>query len=128
MRKHKQSSRKNANVVDLFTKCTLEDIEEAYKVLSDEEVRTNGKYIGRLPVEQTEYMRTRMAEINVCHHQLQRLLNEFESLRSAYQNDVLSALRQLHISPDYYDLEKDELFISAEGHTYLVRGDHLPNR
>jgi hypothetical protein len=128
MRKNKKSqSHKNKSVVDLFTKCTFEDIENAYKVLSDEEVRANGKYIGRLPAEKTEHMRARIDEINVLHHQLQHLLSEFESMRNAYRNDILSALRRLHISPDYYDLDKDELFISNEGHTYILRGDQLPN-
>ncbi len=129
MPKNKQSqSQKNKNVVDLFTKCTFEEIENAQKALRDEKVRANGKYIGRLTVDKTEHMRARIAEINIRHHQLQHLTNEFEALWSVYNNDILSALHQLYISPDYFDLEKDELFISPDGHTFIVRGDHLPNR
>ena len=114
---------KKGIVVDMFTKQTSEDIEKAYNDTSAEHVKANGKYIGRLPKEKAEYMRKKIDEINFRHHQIQQLFKEFESLWHEYQIDIVSTLHQLHISLDYFDLDKDDLHISAEGHTYIVRGE-----
>jgi hypothetical protein len=107
----------------MFTKQTSEDIERAYNDTSAEQVKMDGKYIGRLPQEKSDYMRSRIDEINFRHHQIQQLLYEFESLWAIYRIDVMSALQQLHISPDYFDIDTDDLHISKEGHVYIVRGN-----
>jgi len=120
-RNDKNNSNQNGKVIDIFTKQTSEDIDGAYNSMSAEQVKQIGKYIGRLPKDQAERMRKQIDEINFRHHQITHLLHEFEDLWRVYRIDVLQALNRLHVSTDYFDMDTDNLHISDEGHTYIVR-------
>lgn len=87
---------------------------------NDKLVNQEGRYIGALPSEDAEFMR-KWHDRLVCEQaQITELIDEYEAHHLQYLTDLTSVLLYLGFNPESFDPEKERMFISEDGHVWVV--------
>lgn len=88
--------------------------------LNDKLINQEGRYIGVLPSEDAEFMRKWHDRLTYEQAQIHELIDEYEKNHMQYLTDLTSMMLYLGFDPESYDPAKEHLFISEDGHIWLV--------
>lgn len=87
---------------------------------NDKLANQKGRYIGVLPSEDAEFMR-KWHDRMICEQaQINELIDEYEKTHMQYLTDLTSMLLYLGFDPDSFDPIKERMFISEDGHIWIV--------
>ena len=87
---------------------------------NDKLINQEGRYIGVLPSEDAEFMRKWHDRLTYEQAQIHELIEEYEKNHMQYLTDLTSMMLYLGFDPESYDPTKERLFISEDGHIWLI--------
>jgi len=87
---------------------------------NDKLANQEGRYIGVLPSEDAEFMQRWHDRLTCEQAQIHELIDEYEKSHMQYLTDLTSMMLYLGFDPESYNPEKERLFISEDGHIWLV--------
>jgi len=89
-------------------------------VANDKLAEKEGRYLGVLPSEDAEFMRKWHDRLICEKAQIDELITEYEQSHMQYLADLTSVLLYLGFNPEDFNPEKEKMFISEEGHIWVV--------
>lgn len=120
-------SEKKGKVYDMFTR---KDIDEERQDTSTNDNLANdfGKYVGALEKEHSDTIRTNLQRLQAWQEQIDAMINEWEKAYEKHQLTVLGALKKLKVSPNDFDPGIHDVFISEDGHVWLVEREKMKTK
>jgi len=113
----------NSKVFDFFTKKSIQEISSQNYSKNDELTNHYGVYLGALTKQDSHKIRNLILQLDYINEQINRLNEEWNQLDSERQELLQYCLNYLEsgIPEDRrINMDKDELMISKDGHTWVL--------
>lgn len=94
---------------------------------NDKLAEEKGTYIGCLPKDDAEALRTYQEIIIVKQQKIDELLKDFHEDYTQYLANVADVLIYFKVDPKTYNPIDDTLLIGEDGHVWVVKGGNINN-
>lgn len=111
----------NNNVVDFFTRKSLNQVVRLDSEASDKAINSLGRYLGVLRAEDGEYVRHMTTQLAHKRAQIDALIEQWQYLYSEYAQFMSAMLVFLKVGEDQINTSEDDIYVDAKGHVWAIK-------